>query len=49
MPGMARAIEEAGIRAALCASIMDDGEGLPPAWGAKNAQECIKVGRGGAA
>ncbi|XAR48212.1 S-adenosylhomocysteine deaminase [Bertholletia excelsa] len=40
--GMARAVELLGLRACLTESIMDSGEGLPPAWDGKTTDDCIK-------
>ncbi|CAI9093139.1 OLC1v1028560C1 [Oldenlandia corymbosa var. corymbosa] len=40
--GMARAVEELGLRACLAESIMDSGEGLPVAWANRTAQQCIQ-------
>ncbi len=40
--GTVRAINELGIRAALCHSIMDEGEGLPPAW-QLSTEDCIAL------
>jgi len=37
-----QAVNELGIRAALCHSIMDEGEGLPSTW-QKTASECIAL------
>lgn len=41
--GMARAIEELGIRACLARSTMDAGEGLPAKWAVETTETCIKV------
>ncbi|KAJ7298477.1 hypothetical protein O6H91_Y576600 [Diphasiastrum complanatum] len=41
--GMARAIEELGIRACLTRSTMDSGEGLPEAWAAETLDSSMKV------
>lgn len=38
--GMGKAVAEAGLRAALCQSTMDCGEGLPQKW-VMNTQECL--------
>ncbi|GAA0166370.1 hypothetical protein LIER_21536 [Lithospermum erythrorhizon] len=40
--GMARAVEELGIRACLAESIMDSGEGLPTSWSNRTTGECIQ-------
>ncbi|KAG8365842.1 hypothetical protein BUALT_Bualt17G0013900 [Buddleja alternifolia] len=40
--GMARAVELLGIRACLTQSVMDTGEGLPPSWTNRTAEECIQ-------
>eukprot|EP00271_Cylindrocystis_brebissonii_P014635 TRINITY_DN36068_c0_g1_i1.p1 TRINITY_DN36068_c0_g1~~TRINITY_DN36068_c0_g1_i1.p1 ORF type:complete len:492 (+),score=65.94 TRINITY_DN36068_c0_g1_i1:216-1691(+) len=42
VPGMARAVTELGLRACLCPSIMDSGEGLPAKWAAATADSCIQ-------
>ena len=39
VPGMARAVSELGLRAALTKSTMDTGEGLPPRWQRTTRQE----------
>ncbi|CAN0896090.1 5'-deoxyadenosine deaminase [Linum grandiflorum] len=40
--GMARAVDKLGLRACLTQSIMDSGEGLPPAWANRTADDCIQ-------
>lgn len=40
--GMARAVEEAGIRAKLANSVMDCGEGLPKAWRRSTREELAR-------
>jgi 5-methylthioadenosine/S-adenosylhomocysteine deaminase len=40
--GMGRAVTEAGLRAILCQSTMDCGEGLPARW-VKSADECLAL------
>ncbi|OAY32299.1 5-methylthioadenosine/S-adenosylhomocysteine deaminase [Manihot esculenta] len=40
--GMARAVEELGLRACLTQSTMDSGEGLPPSWANRTSDECIQ-------
>ena len=40
--GMAKAVTEAGIRAKLAKSVMDCGEGLPPAWQHSADEELAK-------
>lgn len=40
--GMARAVEELGMRACLTESIIDSGEGLPAAWASRTTEECIQ-------
>ncbi|KAL3818718.1 hypothetical protein ACJIZ3_004623 [Penstemon smallii] len=42
VPGMARAVELLGIRACLAQSVMDAGEGLPPLWANRTAEEYIQ-------
>ena len=39
---MARAVELLGLRACLVESIMDCGEGLPPSWAGRTADDCIQ-------
>ncbi|NJB69349.1 5-methylthioadenosine/S-adenosylhomocysteine deaminase [Desulfobaculum xiamenense] len=39
--GMGRAVTEIGLRAALCESIMDCGEGLPKGW-VRSTDECME-------
>lgn len=41
--GMARAVEELGLRACLAESIMDSGQGLPEAWAKRTTEQCIQV------
>lgn len=41
--GMARAVQELGIRACLAESIMDAGQGLPKAWANRTTEQCIQV------
>lgn len=41
--GMARAVEELGLRACSTESIMDCGEGLPPSWAMRSTNDCIQV------
>lgn len=43
MSGMARAVEELGLRACLTESIMDTGEGLPTSWAMRTTDDCIQV------
>ena len=43
VPGMARAVEELGIRACLTRSTMDTGEGLPESWAAETTESCLQV------
>lgn len=43
VPGMVAAVSELGIRACLCPSIMDSGEGLPKAWAERSTDACIKL------
>lgn len=40
--GMARAVEQLGLRACLTQSIMDAGEGLPASWGMRTTDDCIQ-------
>ncbi|KAI5679410.1 hypothetical protein M9H77_10360 [Catharanthus roseus] len=40
--GMARAVEELGLRACLAESIMDSGQGLPEAWAKRTTEQCIQ-------
>ncbi|KAF2292938.1 hypothetical protein GH714_029986 [Hevea brasiliensis] len=40
--GMARAVEELGLRACLTQSTMDSGEGLPPSWASRTSDDCIQ-------
>uniref|UniRef100_A0A7C9DN92 Atrazine chlorohydrolase n=1 Tax=Opuntia streptacantha TaxID=393608 RepID=A0A7C9DN92_OPUST len=40
--GMARAVEQLGLRACLTRSIMDSGEGLPPSWASQTTDQCIQ-------
>ncbi|XP_051122648.1 uncharacterized protein LOC127245676 [Andrographis paniculata] len=40
--GMARAVEQLGIRACLTQSVMDAGEGLPASWASRTTEECIQ-------
>lgn len=42
MSGMARAVEQLGLRACLTQSIMDAGEGLPASWGMRTTDDCIQ-------
>lgn len=41
--GMARAVEELGLRACLAKSSMDTGDGLPANWSACSTDNCIQV------
>lgn len=41
--GMAKAVEQLGLRACLAESIMDCGEGLPPSWATRTTEDCIQV------
>lgn len=41
--GMARAVEQLGLRACLTQSIMDAGEGLPASWGMRTTDDCIQI------
>lgn len=45
MSGMARAVEQLGLRACLTESIMDSGEGLPASWDIRATDDCIQVDR----
>ncbi|XP_058194582.1 uncharacterized protein LOC131311239 isoform X1 [Rhododendron vialii] len=40
--GMARAVEQLGLRACLTESIMDSGEGLPASWDIRATDDCIQ-------
>ncbi|XP_050208228.1 uncharacterized protein LOC126657566 [Mercurialis annua] len=40
--GMARAVEELGLRACLTQSIMDCGDGLPTSWANRTTDDCIQ-------
>ncbi|KDP26851.1 hypothetical protein JCGZ_18009 [Jatropha curcas] len=40
--GMARAVEELGLRACLTQSTMDSGDGLPPSWASRTTDDCIQ-------
>ncbi|KAM7258694.1 hypothetical protein ACFE04_014435 [Oxalis oulophora] len=41
--GMAKAVEELGLRACLTQSVMDCGEGLPESWAGRNADDYIEI------
>ncbi|KAJ4825169.1 hypothetical protein Tsubulata_035397 [Turnera subulata] len=41
VPGMARAVEQLGLRACLTESIMDSGEGLPPSWAVRTTDDLM--------
>ena len=41
--GMAKAVEELGLRACLTQSTMDSGEGLPAYWRVHSTDYCIQV------
>ncbi|KAG6554170.1 hypothetical protein Mapa_004086 [Marchantia paleacea] len=41
--GMAKAVDELGIRACLARSTMDSGVGLPALWAAESTDTCMKV------